>query len=70
MLKIVNVSTVSSWQQELYMLSISDSPTDTQNPEPAQIFSIILFHSNCLSFPHHGYLVRYCEAEKTAQTSP
>lgn len=69
MLKTVNISTVPSWQQELYMLCVSDNPTDIQNPEPARIFAVILFHSICPSFPHHGHLVRYCVAQKIAQTS-
>lgn len=51
--KIVTISTVSSRQQERYMLRVSDNPTDIQNPEPAQIFPIIRFHSTCPSFPHH-----------------
>jgi len=63
-LKIVSISTVSSWQREMYMLTVSDNPTYIQNPEPAQIFPSILLHPIWPSFPHHGYLVRFCVAQK------
>lgn len=67
MLKIVNIGTVSSWQEELFIPSTSDNPTDMQNPEPAEIFSIMLLHSTCPSFTHPRMCV---ELECGAENSP
>lgn len=69
-LETVNISTASSWQEELYILSTSGNPTDIQNPEPAEIVSIMLFHSICLSFPHPWVCVELQCGAEIAQASP
>lgn len=69
-LKVVNISTASSWQEELYILSTFGNPMDIQNPEPAEIVSIMLFHSICLSFPHPWVCVELQCGAEIAQASP
>lgn len=69
-LKIVNISPVPSWQEELYILSTSDNPSDIQIPEPAEIFSIVLFHSICPSFPYPWMCVELVWCRKRPKLPP
>lgn len=54
MVKTVNISTVSSWQEELYILSTSNNPMDIQIPEQAEIFLLHFSTPSALPSPTHG----------------